>query len=58
MIDINITADGTITLYECDPAKNTACKHESVFAGIRGSAKESNCTGIVNGHRGKSTTML
>ena len=21
MIDINITADGTITLYECDPAK-------------------------------------
>ena len=28
MIDINIAADGTITLYECDPAKNTACKHE------------------------------
>lgn len=28
MIDINIDADGTITLYECDPAKNTACKHE------------------------------
>ena len=25
MIDINIAADGTITLYECDPAKNTAC---------------------------------
>ena len=30
MIDINIAADGTITLYECDPAKNTACKHEMV----------------------------
>ena len=28
MSDINIAADGTITLYECDPAKNTACKHE------------------------------
>ena len=25
---------------------------------IRGFAKESSCTGIVNGHRGKSTTML
>lgn len=28
MIDINIAADGTITLYECDPAKNTACMHK------------------------------
>lgn len=32
MIDINIAADGTITLYECDPAKNTACKHERCAA--------------------------
>lgn len=28
MIDLNIAANGTIILYECDPAKNTACKHE------------------------------